>query len=266
MCACACVREQFINYKQLKKVLKTIPERDGEQTTQAPRPQTLDPREREFIALLRGELKKFNEFFMNREEEIVMKEGSYDALKAQNEERIASASAAGGYDADCLASDSVMCQKFANFHGELVLLEHWTNLNYAALVKILKKHDKRSNISLRSPFLMNVLQQPFYSTEVLTAMIGRAEDNFRGVEQRVREHLGHHAPLTELGTPAMPDLRVSSDGSDLSDENGTLYDQDYSIEHTKAALQCWQDLDKSEAIQNPLGVARRDDDDGARTA
>jgi SPX domain protein involved in polyphosphate accumulation len=234
----------------LKKILKTIPEREGEQTHE--RPQTLHPQEREFITLLRSELKKFNEFFMNREEEIVMKEGSFDALKAQNEARIASVSAAGGYDAECLTSDSVLCQKFANFHGELVLLEHWTNLNYAALVKILKKHDKRSNISLRSPFLMNVLQQPFYSTEVLTAMIGRAEDNFRSIEQRVRQHLGHQVPLTELGSPTMPQLRVSSDGSDLSDEGG-----DYSIEHTKAALNCWQDLDKSEAIQNPLGVARR---------
>ena len=31
--------------------------------------------------------------------------------------------------------------------------------------------DKRSNLSLRSPFLVSVLQQPFYSTEVLTQLI-----------------------------------------------------------------------------------------------
>lgn len=220
----------------------------------AQRQQNLHPQEREFIALLREELKKFNEFFMNSEEEIVMKEGSFDDLLRRNEEHIASVSAAGGYDADCLANDSVLCQKFANFHGELVLLEHWINLNYAALVKILKKHDKRSNISLRSPFLMNVLQQPFYSTEVLLAMIGRAEDKFRSIEQRVRLHLGEHAPLVYLASPGIADLRVSSDGSDLSEDGANS--REYSLEATKAALNCWQDLDKSEAIQNPLGVTK----------
>ena len=127
--------------------------------------------ERLFVQTLSSELKKFNVFFMNREEEIVMKEGHMQQVFEQNEERIASAINAGAYTNECLLSDTQLCQKFANFHGELVLLEHWTNLNYAALVKILKKHDKRSNLSLRSPILGNVLQQPFYNVEVLTAMI-----------------------------------------------------------------------------------------------
>ena len=53
------------------------------------------------------------------------------------------------------------------------------SLNYTALVKILKKHDKRSSLSLRSPFLVSVLQQPFYSTEVLSQLIGKVETRFR---------------------------------------------------------------------------------------
>ena len=71
------------------------------------------------------------------------------------------------------------CRALADFHGELVLMEHWVSLNYTALVKILKKHDKRSNLSLRSPFLVSVLQQPFYSTEVLTQLITKTESRFR---------------------------------------------------------------------------------------
>jgi SPX domain protein involved in polyphosphate accumulation len=43
--------------------------------------------------------------------------------------------------------------------GEMVLLLHWSLLNYAAVVKILKKHDKRSGLLLRAPYLANVLQQ-----------------------------------------------------------------------------------------------------------
>lgn len=71
------------------------------------------------------------------------------------------------------------CRAFADFHGELVLMEHWVSLNYTALVKILKKHDKRSTLSLRSPFLVSVLQQPFYSTEVLSQLITKTEARFR---------------------------------------------------------------------------------------
>jgi len=36
---------------------------------------------------------------------------------------------------------------------------HWSLLNYAAVAKILKKHDKRTGLLLRAPYLTNVLQQ-----------------------------------------------------------------------------------------------------------
>jgi hypothetical protein len=34
----------------------------------------------------------------------------------------------------------VLQMEFVKFHGTLVLLQNWSALNYAALVKILKKH------------------------------------------------------------------------------------------------------------------------------
>ena len=43
--------------------------------------------------------------------------------------------------------------------GELVLTLHWSLINYSAIVKILKKHDKRTGVLLRAPYLANVLQQ-----------------------------------------------------------------------------------------------------------
>ena len=49
----------------------------------------------------------------------------------------------------------------------MVLLLHWSLLNYAAVVKILKKHDKRTGLLLRAPYLANVLQQPFSSTRIM---------------------------------------------------------------------------------------------------
>ncbi|GLI68571.1 hypothetical protein VaNZ11_013037 [Volvox africanus] len=66
--------------------------------------------------------------------------------------------------------------RLVQFHGEMVLLLHWSLLNYAAVVKILKKHDKRTGVLLRAPYLANVLQQPFSSTTILSRLAKRAEE------------------------------------------------------------------------------------------
>ena len=41
----------------------------------------------------------------------------------------------------------------------MVLLLHWSSLNYVGITKILKKHDKCTGLLLRSPYLRNVLRQ-----------------------------------------------------------------------------------------------------------
>lgn len=61
----------------------------------------------------------------------------------------------------------------------MVLLLHWSLLNYNAVVKILKKHDKRTGLLLRAPFLANVLQQPFYSTANIDRLVKKAEEMVR---------------------------------------------------------------------------------------
>jgi hypothetical protein len=43
--------------------------------------------------------------------------------------------------------------------GAQVLLENYSSLNYTGLVKILKKHDKRTGMLLRMPYINNVLRQ-----------------------------------------------------------------------------------------------------------
>ena len=43
--------------------------------------------------------------------------------------------------------------------GDLVMTMHWSQINYSAIVKILKKHDKRTGVLLRAPYLANVLHQ-----------------------------------------------------------------------------------------------------------
>jgi SPX domain protein involved in polyphosphate accumulation len=55
---------------------------------------------------------------------------------------------------------------FVDFHGEMLLLVHWSILAYTGLVKILKKHHKRTGLRVRAPHLDNLLNQPFCSVEV----------------------------------------------------------------------------------------------------
>ena len=51
--------------------------------------------------------------------------------------------------ADAAAREKAL-RDLADLHGEMVLLIHWSMLNYAAVCKILKKHDKRTGLFLRA--------------------------------------------------------------------------------------------------------------------
>ncbi|CAA0813570.1 SPX domain-containing protein 3 [Striga hermonthica] len=62
-----------------------------------------------------------------------------------------------------------------NFHGEMVLLINYSTINYTGLTKILKKYDKRTGGVLRLPFIQKVLQQPFFTTELLSNLVRQCE-------------------------------------------------------------------------------------------
>ncbi|KAF2303848.1 hypothetical protein GH714_023844 [Hevea brasiliensis] len=66
-------------------------------------------------------------------------------------------------------------REIVNFHGEMVLLENYSALNYTGLVKILKKYDKRSGALVRLPFIQKVMQQPFFTTHVLNKLVKECE-------------------------------------------------------------------------------------------
>ncbi|XP_042029746.1 SPX domain-containing protein 3-like [Salvia splendens] len=62
-----------------------------------------------------------------------------------------------------------------NFHGEMVLLTNYININYTRLAKILKKYDKRTGGVLRLPFIQKVLQQPFFTTDLISKLVKECE-------------------------------------------------------------------------------------------
>ncbi|CBI28201.3 unnamed protein product, partial [Vitis vinifera] len=115
----------------------------------------------DFIKLLEDELEKFNTFFVEKEEEYIIR------LK-ELQDRVAEAT---GYNEEMIK----IRKEIVDFHGEMVLLENYSALNYTGLAKILKKYDKRTGALIRLPFIQKVLQQPFFTTDLLYKLVKECE-------------------------------------------------------------------------------------------
>lgn len=86
----------------------------------------LTEEQREFVRTLNNELQKFNKFFINSEEDFVMKES-----KLEEEYATVVAEETGERAVGCTPERlRKILREFADFHGELVLMEHWVSLNY----------------------------------------------------------------------------------------------------------------------------------------
>ncbi|XP_062229171.1 SPX domain-containing protein 1-like isoform X2 [Phragmites australis] len=166
-------RDKFLSYKDLKKLLKLIGA-GGRAERQPKRPRREDagedasaaamtPEEADFMRLLEAELDKFNSFFVEKEEEYIIRQKVL-------QDRVARA--AGRESKEELMR---VRKEIVDFHGEMVLLENYSALNYTGLVKILKKYDKRTGALIRLPFIQKVLQQPFFTTELLFKLVKQSE-------------------------------------------------------------------------------------------
>nr|QWT68765.1 SPX domain containing protein 3 [Astragalus sinicus] len=150
-------RDQFLSYKNLKKQLKIMCPKDAITPPRLDRDQV-----NHFRFLLELEIDKFNYFFLNKEEEYVI-------IWKELQDRVGRA-----IDSDTVDFMS-LGREIVDLHGEMVLLENYSALNYTGLVKILKKHDKRTGALLRLPFIQEVFNQPFFETDVLNNLVKECE-------------------------------------------------------------------------------------------
>lgn len=223
----------FVRYKQLKKQLKAIPvskdSQDASNSTAGPSGSALapggalSPEEIEFVRTLNEDVQRCNQYFMEKEEDAVIK---LHSLVDQVEN---------------LTSEEQTQQtraELVDFHGEVVLLLHWSLLNYAAVVKILKKHDKRTGLLLRAPYLSNVLQQPFYSTSVMSRLVKKAEELVRSLVKGEQEE--HSAAAQDSAVDSGASCSVSL------------------CRRTKNALETWQTL--KDTAHTPSTVLSVEDD------
>lgn len=131
----------------------------------------LTKEEENFLHLLNVELEKFNSFFTEKEEDYVIRiqelKQRLEGLRQQNDSEL--------NQIDSNEDFQTIRMELVTLHGEVVLMESYSTLNYTGLVKILKKHDKRTGAVLRLPFIRRVLLQPFFSTELLSQLVKECE-------------------------------------------------------------------------------------------
>ncbi|XP_074383375.1 SPX domain-containing protein 4-like [Apium graveolens] len=154
-------RDNYLCYKTLKKILKRFP--------------FTDDVEHRFLLRLHQELGKINDFYVDEEEELVIK---FQDLNARIE-RVREIIRSGTRRTELHDVIIRILIDFFNIQAELVVLKNYCFLNYLGLTKILKKHDKRTGGggSLRIPFIHLVRQQPYFTAEPLTQLLQDCEAN-----------------------------------------------------------------------------------------
>lgn len=215
------------------------------------------------MRILNEELEKFNDFFVDKEEDFVIR---FQELK-ERIERVKEKSG-GVFSSESEFSEEIMDirKEFVTIHGEMVLLKNYSSLNFAGLVKILKKYDKRTGGLLRLPFTQLALRQPFFTTESLTRLVHECEENLEllfPLEEEVIEPPPTAPDVSKL--PANNTANVPADTSTLGEETLDVY------RSTLAAMKAIRGLQKASSTSNPLSFSslfRIQDDEsvGAVTA
>ena len=160
----------FIGYKRMKKVLK-----QANTAKEAGDHELMRQLEREFVDQLHEGLEEINSSFIEQEEEAVIKVQTLrDEYEAACKARAETGDVA---DATWLMLPRVRSirTRFADLHGELVLLLHWSVMNYAGTLKILKKHDKLLGGHSQQNLLGTILNMPFTSTASVADLAASAE-------------------------------------------------------------------------------------------
>ncbi|KAA0039752.1 hypothetical protein IC582_027203 [Cucumis melo] len=184
-------RDKFLSYKDLKKLVRLTSNNVDVINNNAGA---------DFVFLLNSEIDKFNSFFVEQEEDLVIR---HRELR-QRIERILESWDPHGNEMENHKQDiREIREDIVNLHGEMVLLLNYSNVNYTGLGKILKKYDKRTGGLLRLPFIQSILQQPFYKTDSLSKMIKDCEVSIDAI---------FPTPKQQFNNENKPNISVGSEG------------------------------------------------------
>lgn len=159
-------RDFVVQYKSLKQTIK-----QAQQQLTATQGASAAEASTSFTALLDQEVEKVNDFYMDRIEEGVI---ILHALKQHSEQLVMC-----GADAE----QRTACQRsLVSFHFNLLMLQNYVALNFTAVVKILKKFDKKLGGNLRSDYISAMVELPFYRCQALGQLVEDTERHFKVLE------------------------------------------------------------------------------------
>ncbi|KAG0466710.1 hypothetical protein HPP92_017674 [Vanilla planifolia] len=230
-------RDKFLCYKPLKKLIKNLPP-DGNVGAEG-RPWV--GLEEWFVRILDEELEKFNEFYVDKEEEFVIR---LQELK-ERIERVRSRERGAFVSESKFSEEMLETRKaFVTIHGEMVLLKNYSSLNFAGLVKILKKYDKRTGGLLSLPFTSRALHQPFFTTEPLTRLVHECEANLELLFPMEAE------VIEAISCEKMNNKNADKEASPVPKDTDDIY------RGTLAAMKVIQGLRRASSTYNPLSLAQ----------
>lgn len=278
-------RDKFLCYKPLKKLLKQLPPTVDSLNLDRPINFQLHPHpppltgdvhgntnrplvdlQEWFVRILNEELDKFNDFYVDKEEDFVIR---LQELKERIESLKENSSKDGVFTSESEFSEEMMDirKDLVTIHGEMVLLKNYSSLNFAGLVKILKKYDKRTGGLLRLPFTQLALHQPFFTTEPLTRLVHECEDNLELLFPLEAEVIESTNIVQDQSNPSLNSTTSISPGppTTLGEETIDIY------RSTLAAMKAIRGLQKASSTSNPLSFSsffkiQDDESTGAVTA
>lgn len=156
----------------------------------------------EFFTTFKREVDKVNEFFLDKQEDYII---DHQQLSSKVDEFLVPGRATR-------PEVNRLCQRLTNFHGELVLLENFSSVNYIGFRKILKKHDKKTGLKMQTVYLKTVLTTPFFLSDTLRKLILQTESQLALLDniRKFRRPNPLSALALEAPIPAPLNLRENS--------------------------------------------------------
>lgn len=127
----------------------------------------------QFFTCFRQQVDKVNDFFLDKQEDYIIEH-------RQLSERIAQCLVPGAPTREKVLR---LKQRLISFHGELVLLENFSTVNYTGFRKILKKHDKKTGLNMRGIYLRTVLSTPFFLSDTVRKLVLSTEEQLAQLDR-----------------------------------------------------------------------------------
>lgn len=153
---------------------------------------------RQFFTCFRQQVDKVNDFFLDKQEDFIIE---HCQLSQKVQECLTPGAATR---AEVLR----LRHRLTYFHGELVLLENFSTVNYTGFRKILKKHDKKTGLSMRGIYLKTVLSTPFFLSDTVRKLVLKTEEQLAQLDRIKKFRRSNSSSPLSLDEPSLDEKQL----------------------------------------------------------